>query len=79
MDVESIIDAMLGVAKAALPLVQGGQEAAELGEKVVELIDHARDTFEGEDMDELIEQRDAIEQAVNSHVDSTVAKLRGED
>lgn len=83
MDGTAILDAILDVAKAAAPLVgHGAPEAIELGKRVLELIDHVQEGFQGavagSDMEALIRERDALEQRVNAHVDRTVDKLRGE-
>lgn len=78
-DAKTMLDAILAVAKAAAPIVgNGAPEVVELGERLVELIDHAVDEFSGNPIpDELIDKRDELEEAVNAHVDQTVKKLRG--
>jgi len=83
MDGTAILDAILDVAKAAAPVIgHGAPEAIALGQRVIELIDHVQEGFQGavagSDMDKLVQQRDELERRVNAHVDSTVDKLRGE-
>jgi hypothetical protein len=82
MDGTAILDAILDVAKAAAPLVgNGAPQAIELGKRVIELIDHVQEDFQGavagSDMAKLSAERDALEQRVNDHVNRTVGKLRG--
>lgn len=78
-DGKTIIDALFSVVKAAAPVIGGGAPAViELGQRLVELVDHTIDEFSGDKIpDELVDMRDEIETRVNAQVDKTVKKLRG--
>lgn len=77
---KTIIDALLSVVKAAAPVIGGAAPAVvELGQRLVELVDHTIDEFQGDKIpDDLIEMRDEIETRVNSQVDKTTDRLRGD-
>lgn len=77
---KTIIDALLSVVKAAAPVVGGPAPAlVELGSRIVELVDHTVDEFNGDKIpDELMDLRDEIEERVNKQVGDVVGKLRGD-
>lgn len=78
-DGKTIIDALLSVVKAAAPVIGGAAPGVvELGKRIVELVDHTVDEFNGDNIpDDLIDLRDEIETRVNRQVDQTTARLRG--
>lgn len=79
MDATALLDSMLDVAKAVAPVIgHGAPEVVALGERVMEMIDHAVDTFGDDVPAELPRERDEIEARIAKHVDETAAKLRGD-
>lgn len=77
-DLKATFDSMLSVAKAAAAvIVPGVPEAIALGERVIEMIDHAKDAFGAGLPPELPAAREEIEARVREHVASSAARLRG--
>jgi hypothetical protein len=79
--ITTMLDSILDVAKAVGPLVGLNAESTAAADQVVNLVDHAIETFGGDQPGtaELIATRDELEAKVAQHVDRTVAALRADD
>lgn len=75
----TLAESMLATAKALLPLiVPGSGPAIAAAERAIEMIDHAKDAFDGKtDLAELNATRDELEKRVNAQVKDTADRLRG--
>lgn len=77
-DIKGLFDSIKEVGEAILPLLPANAQAGvHAAEKLIELIDHATETFSDEATGDLDELREDLEERVNAHVDDTVDKLRG--
>lgn len=76
-DMKALLDSLISLGKTVLPLiVPGAGPMIEIGERVIEAIDHAKATAGADTPAELDQIRGDLDARVNAHVDQTIANLR---
>ncbi len=80
MNGAALLDSLVSLGKVVAPLIHpAAGPLITVGEKVIEAIDHAKETFGADTPSELDAVRGDLDARVNAKVEDTIAKLRGED